>query len=228
MDKDWPIERSGGVTLRDRVLESLKSAIVHGRIESGSKINESKMADLLEVSRGTLREALRELEQQGYVQNIPYRGTFVVELSPEECFHVCAARGALEGFAAAQARPEARKKLINQLRHLLNDMEEAIDREDWEDLPTLDYSFHYLICEAAENPHLLKLWETQTGPLLAHLASRFPEIIGPRDMVDIHRRLADTIATGNSSEIEDCIRGHYQRTAEWYAAHIHTAGRNSS
>src|SRR5215213_7336757 len=89
--------------LRDEVLNTLRQALITGGFAAGERIREVELAARLGVSRGTLREALRHLEQEGLVVTSPHRGTFVVNPTTDEIKDLYGLRIALEGYAAEQA-----------------------------------------------------------------------------------------------------------------------------
>jgi len=89
--------------LRDEVLATLRQALISGGFAAGERIREVELAAKLGVSRGTLREALRHLEQEGLIVTNPHRGTFVVKLTPLEAEDIYGLRIALEAYAVERA-----------------------------------------------------------------------------------------------------------------------------
>ncbi|MFO1162215.1 MAG: GntR family transcriptional regulator [Reyranellaceae bacterium] len=87
-------------TLRGQVVDTLRSAIVEGRFRSGERLVERRVCELLGVSRTLVREALRQLEAEGLVENAPYRGPSVATVTAEQVQQIYEMRGALEGLAA--------------------------------------------------------------------------------------------------------------------------------
>ena len=87
-------------TLRTQVVSTLRNAIIDGTFKAGERLVERKVCDLLGVSRTLVREALRQLEAEGLVENAPYRGPSVTVLMPEQVQQIYEMRGALEGLAA--------------------------------------------------------------------------------------------------------------------------------
>ena len=71
-------------TLREKVVIYVKSKILKGEIKQGSKINENELAKELGISRGPVREALRQIEQEGLVTYLPNKGCSVTTLTPED------------------------------------------------------------------------------------------------------------------------------------------------
>ncbi len=105
--------------LKDRVYEALKTAISSMDIyadESPPKLDERRLAEELGVSRTPIREALSRLEQEGLVQNIPRRGSFVVRKTKKEILEMICVWSALEGLAARMATVKASDEELAGLR----------------------------------------------------------------------------------------------------------------
>src|SRR4051812_44380912 len=99
----------GGVVLSERralredVRDALVQAILRGEFEPGERIVETRVARQLGVSQGTVREALREIEQLGMIVSIPNRGVLVRSLTRADVLEMYEMRALLEGFAARRA-----------------------------------------------------------------------------------------------------------------------------
>ena len=88
--------------LRQQVIDALRAAIADGRYAPGDRLVERELCEALQVSRPILREALRQLEAEGLVRNVPQRGLEVVTLTAEDVRQIYQVRGALESLAAAE------------------------------------------------------------------------------------------------------------------------------
>jgi DNA-binding GntR family transcriptional regulator len=88
--------------LRQQVTEMLRRAIANGRYAQGDRLVERELCELLQISRPILREALRQLEAEGLVRNVPQRGIEVVTLTSEDVRQIYQVRAALESLAAAE------------------------------------------------------------------------------------------------------------------------------
>ena len=86
--------------VRAQVVESLRSAIMSGRLAPGLRLVERDLCQMLGVSRPSVREALRELESEGLISSIPNRGPVVTELTAEDAASIYQVRGSLEALAA--------------------------------------------------------------------------------------------------------------------------------
>src|SRR5215469_13320378 len=98
---DMQVERPAA--LRDQVVGNLRNAIINGQLAPGARLIERQMCELLGVSRTLVREALRQLEAEGWIRILPNRGPVVISMTPEEVRELYEVRSALEGIAAYRA-----------------------------------------------------------------------------------------------------------------------------
>ncbi|HXM90750.1 MAG TPA: GntR family transcriptional regulator [Candidatus Dormibacteraeota bacterium] len=110
------IERSAA-PLRRQVLDELRQSIIAGRLAPGSRLIERELIAMMGVSRTVIREALRQMESEGLVANIPNKGPVVRELTLAEAKDLYSIRAVLEGLAArlfTENASPAQKKLLEQ------------------------------------------------------------------------------------------------------------------
>src|SRR2546423_11718819 len=115
------------ISKKDQVIEELKKVILSGRLASGEPIVENKVAQDLGVGTPLVREALIELEHQGFVQKIPYKGTYVTKLSPSDIEHIFRLRIELESLAIEWAKKNTTPADIAELRQLAQGMRQAAE-----------------------------------------------------------------------------------------------------
>ena len=95
MGKLEPIKFDSYQPLREVVCETLRDAIRKGILEPGERLMEVQLADELGISRTPVREAIRKLEQEGYVIMMPRRGTYVSDVSVSDIKEIFEIRSAL-------------------------------------------------------------------------------------------------------------------------------------
>src|SRR5947207_13260645 len=100
------------ISKKARIVTSMREAIVSGAIKSGEQIVEGKLAQELGVGQGLIREALIELEHQGFVQRTPFAGTQVTELTIQDAQQIYDLRIELEPLAFFLAGPQAVRQHI--------------------------------------------------------------------------------------------------------------------
>src|SRR5215831_14382370 len=107
------------ISKKARIVAALRDAILSGAIKSGEQIVEGKLAQQFGVGQGLVREALIELEHQGFVQRTPFSSTQVPTLTLEDAQDIFDMRIALEPLAIALAGPAASTADITELDDLL-------------------------------------------------------------------------------------------------------------
>ena len=96
---DTPVDLLPRSTFRAQISAKLREAIINGTLEPGSQIVEAKLASQFGVSRGPLREAIRELINEGLLVSRSYAATFILQLSKEDVREIYSVRTVLETFA---------------------------------------------------------------------------------------------------------------------------------
>ncbi len=157
-------------TLRGHIIHCLREAIVKGEIAPGEKLNEPKLAEQFNVSRGPLREAIHSLVSMRLVTHIPHVGATVTTLDLNHIIELYEVREALEGKAAALAALAISDNNIKKLKELLVLHKEHTQNNDGVHINTEgDFDFHYLIIKNCGNAML----ENQLCNELYHLIRMF-------------------------------------------------------
>jgi DNA-binding GntR family transcriptional regulator len=86
-------------SLRHQVQDALRNEIISGRFKPGDRLVEQQLYTALDVSRTSLREALRQLEAEGLVEQVPHRGAYVASVDAKDAIQIYDVRGALEVLA---------------------------------------------------------------------------------------------------------------------------------
>ena len=138
----------------DSVYNTLRQAIVEGRLDPGDSLIEWHVARQFGTSRTPVREALLRLESEGLAFRVPRRGLVVRQISEHEVMEVYAVRIALEGLAAREAASEAQPSDIAHLRWVNQRLAEAINQGALSSVPSLTNEFHQALASAAHNSML--------------------------------------------------------------------------
>jgi DNA-binding GntR family transcriptional regulator len=203
--------------LRSQVLEWMREVLVSGELAPGQRVNEVHLANQLGVSRGTLREALRNLEQEGLLVSVPHRGTYVRKLTPKQVRDVYEVLAMVEARAASRASARMTDADVKQLEGLL-DTFEAMHGDPSRSLrqrQDADLAFHERVCELADNEALLTSWRGLRGLVMAVVFNVGEEVVHPLQDPDSHRRLLQILVDGSSIDaIEEAYRVHLTRAAD--------------
>jgi DNA-binding GntR family transcriptional regulator len=208
-------------TLQSQVTQRLRDEIVGGAFPAGEKMNEAALAAAFGTSRGTVREALRKLEQQGLLRSIPHRGTFVRKLDADEIVHIYQVRAALESVAARAAAALADAAAIQAIEERLTAIREVADRRGgFRERVQADLAFHEAICIASRNEILVQLWQSLVDRITAMMMSVGSEPIQALQKVESHAELLESIRRADPTEITSVFEEHFARSAAAAAARI--------
>jgi DNA-binding GntR family transcriptional regulator len=155
------------VLKRDQVVASFKEAILSGTIQPGESIVESKVAQQLGAGIPLVREALIELEHQGYVQKIPYKGTTVTKLERGDVEKIFRLRVEMESLAIEWAKESVRPADTEELRNITGNMKKAARALDIDQFYQNDLAFHRKLWEMSGNEYLVECLERVVAPLFA-------------------------------------------------------------
>lgn len=178
-------------TRRDQVAQALREAILAGQMPGGTQLVEGPLATQFGVSRGLLREALRELIEGGLVINRPYAGTFVAALSVEQLRDVYEVRRVLEAQAYVRLWPHRDEAFRQELTRRFDTMLEALRSGDLNEEIRAEFGFHGLVYERCGNHVMPALWEQMSQKLQLGFAicqvARVPKL----DFHENHQRFLE-------------------------------------
>src|SRR5260370_41796298 len=156
---------------QDSVVRAIQSAIFRGELKPGQRILEEDLAVKLKISRATIREALRRLEQVGLVRIQPRRGTFVTKLTILEVERTCRLRAVLEGLAARYASERLTDEDLTVLEKTAADIKTAADQSDLDTFLKQDRRLHEIIWGYADDKQLEHILRFLDTPYFAYIAS---------------------------------------------------------
>ncbi len=208
------VERS---SLRQAILSTLRRYILLGRLRPGDRLMEDEIAQQMGVSRAPVREALRQLEQEGLIESIPHRGTYVVEIADEELEEIYQVRALLEGYAIRKAVTRLQPPDLERLTRLLAEMSAAAAQGDTETLIECDVQFHREIVRLAGSRALMRVWAAMDGLIRTRIASIL--LRSPRSDIIVytaesHRPLLEALRTGDPTLAEQAVRQHIFETKD--------------
>ena len=146
--------------LRHQVLDGLRQAIITGSLAPGARLVERDLTDMMGVSRTVVREALRQLETEGLIANIPNKGPVVRTLSVDEARDLYSIRAVLEGFAARLFAEKATDALIAELASALDEVVEAYGGGDAKAVLETKNAFYTVLFEGARSETLSTMLAT--------------------------------------------------------------------
>ncbi|MHB9756989.1 GntR family transcriptional regulator [Streptomyces sp. BYX5S] len=203
-------------TLRERVLQALRSAITAGAYRPGDHLGEVELAGRLGVSRGTVREALRHLQQEGLVRAGARGMLRVNSLSAEEIRGMFRVRAALEGLAVTEiiARSD-RAEAVAALRGAAGELDAA--GADFAARVEADLGFHVRLCQLSGNSMLVESWRHLEGRIRVTIMSRDQDEAPAMMTRDRHAAIIDAIEAGDVAGAVAVVEEHMAVAAEHFA-----------
>ncbi len=210
------------LSLRERIVERLRVAIVSGDLAPKTRLLEPELAKQLNVSRTPLREAIRQLEAEGLVATISRIGTFVSEITTQDVEDLYAIRAVLEGLAARQAaeNPDPGKREI--LHGILEEL--AKRTGDYRRYHEVSGQFHDAIAVLSGNRRLCAIYQA-----LAQHVSRMRVVsnaVRGRPGISLrgHRQITAAILDGRGPDAERLMRGHIEGALKVLRARVRRDG----
>jgi DNA-binding GntR family transcriptional regulator len=208
-------------TLRQHAVERIRDAIITGALEPGERIVEEDLAHRLGISRGPVREAIRALEQEGFVRSEPHRASYVAELGEEEIEQLYAVRAEVEAIAARKVAGLIRQDPERAIpyRILLERLRAAAARGDLDDLARADLDFHDRLLRDSGYQVLPRVWRAMDGVVRARTAA----ILARRGRAEADQRIvaytaeshapiATALAAGDPDAAAAAVRRHILET----------------
>ena len=205
-------------SLREQALDQLRNAVTSGEIAPGTRLVETELSAALGISRGTLREALRQLEYEGLIE-VGDRGRLTVRtLTATELADMFAVRACLEGLAAADLSTRSdRAAMLGRLQTALD----ALGTVDGSigDMVEADLAFHRLLCELTGNATWVRAWETLTGPIRVAILFAGPAAALTNMSASRHQHLLVAIGSGDPAAARNAVEAHMHQAARTLLAH---------
>lgn len=203
------------VSLREQVVEQIRTAIIEGRLKPGDHIVENSLTAQLGVSRTPVREALILLERDGLVVSQPHRGSFVRSFTEADVEAIFSMRTNLENFAAERIIQSLDDEDFARLYGSIEQQRAAIARGDFKQVRSIDMSFHQYIVDRSQHAILAQNWRQIVAQIAAVLYIRaegipdYDEYLAIRD----HTAIVDAYARRDLEAVMHLNRQVNQRVA---------------
>jgi DNA-binding GntR family transcriptional regulator len=203
---------AGGFPSRqEAVAAALRAGILRGRVAAGARLDIEEIAAQHGVSRTPVRDALKQLEAEGLVRVLPYRGVEVTRLSADDFRELFAIRIALERLAVGEAAQRISDMELGRLRRILQRMDRARGRDaGWMALNT---AFHDGVHAASRWPRLVELIRVQRTNVERYVRACATELGIAVQQAD-HWDLVTALTSRDAAAAQAVIERHLARTAD--------------
>lgn len=195
-------------SLGDTVYEALREAIIKQVLKPGERLMETELAEEMGVSRTPVREAMRKLELEDYVEMIPRKGTYVSGLSIKDVNNLFEIRGALETLAAGLAAKRATQVEIAEMRKNLQEETHLFETSDVLKMIEFDTCFHEIIYSAARNVRLQNMIKDLRDQIQRFRTTSLAVPGRMKFALAEHHKIVEAIALGDVQEAERVTRAH--------------------
>lgn len=215
--------------LYEEIVDQIKHLIAEGKLKPGDKLlAERDLADRFQVSRASVREAIRTLEMLGIIDIRPGEGTFVRGTETDDIIRPLAMflavernslldmfemRRIFETATASLAAQRATFEELDQIESMLANMRERLNLQDSEKGEEFDAAFHYAVAEATHNSLLTKLFKTVSEEFakansVARRQLYHDNVQNAQRIIDQHSEILQAIRSGSPQKASEAMLAH--------------------
>ncbi len=215
-----PMDPLNRVKKADAAYHSLRRSILLGHIESGDLLLEQRIAEQLNCSQGTVREAFLRLEQDGLVMRRGYRGTVVSTTSLQEVAQMVEIRLQIECEGIFRAVTNLDKTALDTLYAITEEMDEAIRIPDYYRCSELDRQFHMALFRHCGLPALEPVLNRCTLHIHRFTYWNAEDQSPEMSFGDQHRAILQVLQAGDPDAAVACVKAHIAKVIQTWAPHI--------
>lgn len=199
---------------RDEISGYIKEAILSGELKPGDRIVETRWARELGVSQSPVREAIRELEMIGLVENRPFQGSYVKELTVKDIKDSYRVRLSLEVLGMQDAVASINAEQLQEIYNVMKEMETAAENLDFDMYIKLDTLFHQKIIEVSQNATLLRLWSQCYIREWTHIGTKKLSDMSLDKLAIRHEAIYDALVARDEKKAIHAVVTHLEELVE--------------
>lgn len=215
------------LTTAQRTAQTLRTAILSGRVARGARVGESQISTALRVSRNTAREALRLLQAEGLVSHEPYRSPVVTVLAPEDVADVFAVRSVLELAATDMIAARSTVSDLQPLRRAVESLSRLVGADHGLAVIEADREFHAGLVALAGSPRLLAAYERIEGEIRLCLSISTRTHQRAEELVDQHARFLELLEARRFDEFKADLKTHMDLAVD-RVTHVLTQSKDAA
>lgn len=200
--------------IRDIIYEYLREAIMDGKIKPGERIIERSYAEKLNASRTPIREALRKLEMEGFVEYLPRRGVVAKGLDRDEIAEIYAIRRSLESLAIRSAVVNITPEQVKALEQAVANAFAANESEEYESVVEHLRLFDEIMLDASKMPRLKKMISGMQESLRCYRKLNLSSMKRRKTAIEEHKKILQAIIAKDVKLAEQRICEHIDRARD--------------
>jgi DNA-binding GntR family transcriptional regulator len=201
-------------SLKDMAYQTLRRMILTGELPAGTQITEAEIAEQLQVSRTPIRESIMQLEHEGLLRIVPYKGIFVYEMTMNDMRDLLQLRYWLELHAVEEAAVRVTDRDTAEMEELVRDQEQALQAGDMFEFMELDRRLHLRIAQAVGNAKLVKALENLRDQLVACGLRGLGKRDRAAQVLDEHREIIESLKANDPEGAVRAMNQHFVRVRD--------------
>jgi len=195
-------------SMRDMAYSAIREAILRGQLKPGDRLLESEIARQMGISRAPVREAIRQLASEGLVVSHSHRGSFVIDLSPDDLWEIYTLRAAIESLAVRLVAEQVTPQTVLLLQQAVTDMAQAARQGDLQRVADLDIAFHETLCRLSGHSRLLETWLSMIVQIRIFIDLTHALYHPIEDMISLHAEIVRYIENRQGREAGEALTQH--------------------
>jgi DNA-binding GntR family transcriptional regulator len=195
--------------------QKIKDAILNNQFEPESMLNEGELCAMLGFSKTPIREALRRLASEKFVESIPEKGTFVSRMGLEDFIETYDIREALEGMAVRRCVQINAETVIKQLKPVINHLYSNLVKGNNTENVDADMKFHNIIIIGSKNSKLIEYALAMHDQICRFAATTIHDITRLKLSYEEHQKVFEAIVAKDADLAEKTIREHIRSVKEY-------------
>ena len=205
--------------------EAIRKDIIYGEYELGEPLSEVKICKKYNLSKTPVREALAILQNEGLVNRIARRGSFVFDITVSEIKQIAESRYLLENYAIQNSMIASPQILVNKLTEIYENMVKAAHLNDHVAFLDLDTEFHKSFFISCNNDYLVNFYNVLSNKSQALKYFVVKNAIEGGGGLISHKSILDDVKNNNINALSENLKQHL---TEWINKYILNTKLNSS
>lgn len=194
--------------LSEKIAETLRDYIMRGSLRPGERLTEPKLSSMLGISRTPIREALRLLENEGFIDIFPRRGAVVSDITAKDVDEIFVIKTKLESLAAKLSVAFLTDLDIKRLSELNDKMGRYAESKNVVSLIKLNAEFHNIFIDKSNNSRLIKFIESLNKQFKRVTAYSFTELGRIKKVLEEHQQIIEAFAKRDADMVEILVDRH--------------------
>jgi len=205
---EFGIDVNNLLPLREVVFNSMRDAIIMGKLKPGERLIENQISEKIGVSRTPVREAFRKLELEGFIEIVPRKGAIVKVLEKKDIEEVLQIRSVLEGLASRLACENMTLAELNKLKKIKKEFMDAVEKDNLDLMLERDVLLHDLIIVSSKNKRLVQMVNNLKEQIYRLRFTYLRDESSRQQIILEHSELVNAILSKDANKAEEISMRH--------------------